>query len=47
MAKSDFKSVELIFSFSLHNNDTVAKYPSLAEIFILSFSLHNNDTVAK
>ncbi|MGL4647294.1 MAG: hypothetical protein ACRCVI_01055 [Mycoplasmoidaceae bacterium] len=36
-----------LFRFSLHNNDTVAKYPQLYRNYELSFSLHNNDTVAK
>ncbi|MGL4647290.1 MAG: hypothetical protein ACRCVI_01035 [Mycoplasmoidaceae bacterium] len=33
--------------FSLHNNDTVAKYSILSLDLINRFSLHNNDTVAK
>ncbi|MGL4647293.1 MAG: hypothetical protein ACRCVI_01050 [Mycoplasmoidaceae bacterium] len=34
-------------SFSLHNNDTVAKFPIFGLLTIYCFSLHNNDTVAK
>ncbi|MGL4647299.1 MAG: hypothetical protein ACRCVI_01080 [Mycoplasmoidaceae bacterium] len=47
MAKSLWLSKTIQVSFSLHNNDTVAKFTPYFLSFTISFSLHNNDTVAK